>query len=63
MQTSLAKGRLVVAEPKPKDDEHRDEDKTPFERFEDLARRLLKVPKEEVDEQRRKAEREKNGTG
>jgi hypothetical protein len=35
----------------------KDHDKTPFENFEGLAGKLLKVPKEEVDEKR--AEEEK----
>jgi hypothetical protein len=54
-----------MAEPKPKDDEQHQEDKTPFERFEDLARKLLKVPKDEADEERRKydQEREKRQAG
>lgn len=34
-----------------------------FDRFEDLAKKLLKVPKEEVDEERRKWEREKKRAG
>ena len=51
-----------MAEPKPKDEQEQNE-KTPFERFEDLARKLLNVPKEEADEQRRKAEQEKRQTG
>lgn len=38
----------------------RDDEKTPFENFEGLAAKLLKVPKEEVDEKR--AEREKKRT-
>jgi hypothetical protein len=36
------------------------EEKTPFENFEGLASKLLRVPKEEVDEKR--AEREKKRT-
>ena len=52
-----------MAEPKPKDERHQD-DKTPFERFEDLAKKLLGVPKEEVDKMRaqEKREREKEQT-
>ena len=34
-------------------------DKTPFENFEGLATKLLKVPKEEVDEKRAERERDK----
>jgi hypothetical protein len=54
----------VVAEPKRKD-EQRQDDKTPFERFEDLAKKLLRVPKEEVDKLREqeKQEREKKQAG
>ena len=36
-----------------------DHEKTPFESFEGLAAKLLKVPKEEVDEKRAEREREK----
>ncbi len=52
-----------MAEPKPKDEQHQD-DKTPFERFEDLAKKVLEVPKEEVDKLREqeKREREKKQT-
>jgi hypothetical protein len=32
-----------MAEPKRNDEQHQD-DKTPFERFENLAKKLLKVP-------------------
>ncbi len=38
----------MMAEPKPKGDEHQD-DKLPFKRFEDLTSKLLRVPKLEVD--------------
>jgi hypothetical protein len=31
----------------------------PFEQFEDLAKKLFRVPKEEVDKERAKREREK----
>jgi hypothetical protein len=53
----------AVAEPKPKDDERPDERNSAFERFEDLAKRLLKVPKEELDEEREKREHEKKQAG
>jgi hypothetical protein len=45
---------------KPKVEQHQD-DKTPFERFEDLAKKVLQVPKEDVDKLREqeKQEREK----
>jgi hypothetical protein len=36
-----------------------DEQNAEFERFEDLTKKLLKVPKEEVDEKRKKWERER----
>jgi hypothetical protein len=50
-----------MAEPKPKDEQQQDE-KTAFEKFEDLTRKLLKVPKEELDE-KREQEREKKRAG
>lgn len=37
----------------------REDETTPFEDFEDLAAKLLKVPKEEVDEKLAEREREK----
>ena len=37
----------------------RDEEKTPFEQFDDLMTKLLAVPKEELDEQKAEYEREK----
>ncbi len=53
-----------MAEPEPEDEKHQD-DKTPFERFEALAKKVLEVPKEEVDKLREqeKREREKKRTG
>ena len=48
-----------MEEQKPKDDERPDERNPAFERFEDLAKRLLKVPKEE----REKREQEKKQAG
>lgn len=45
---------LPMADKKPKDKKQNNE---PFKNFEDLAKKLVKVPKEEVDEKR--AEREK----
>ncbi len=48
----------IMAEPKPKD-EQRQNDKTPFERFEDLAKKVLQVPKEEVDKLREQEKRER----
>jgi hypothetical protein len=41
----------------PEDDYSRNNEKTPFENFEGLATKLLRVPKEEVDQKR--AEQEK----
>jgi hypothetical protein len=41
-----------MAEPKPKDEQLQD-NKTPFERFEELAKKVLQVPKEEVDKERK----------
>ncbi len=49
------KPRHKQTDDKPKHDEQKAE----FDRFEDLTRKLLKVPKEEVDEERQKREREK----
>jgi hypothetical protein len=59
-----------MAERKPKDQREADDERQkefdrfdnlaqPFEQFEDLARKLFRVPKEEVDEQRRKYEQER----
>jgi hypothetical protein len=31
-----------------------DEDRTPFQRFEDFARKIIAVPKREIDEQEQK---------
>lgn len=47
-----------MAERKPKD-ERKDERNSEFKKFQDLAKKLFAVPKEEVDEERRKWEREK----
>lgn len=41
-----------MADPAP-DPDPQDEPQTPFERFEDLAKKLVKVPKREIDERRR----------
>jgi hypothetical protein len=45
------------------DEQSRDEEDTaaPFARFEDLVRKLVSVPKEELDEMRDEDEREKKG--
>jgi hypothetical protein len=60
----MLKARRIVAEPKPQDEQHQDQpdDKTPYERIEELAKKLFRVPKEEADEERRKDEREKKRT-
>ncbi len=42
-----------MAEPKPKVDRKPDERSSEFEKFQDLAKRLFVVPKEELDEKRR----------
>lgn len=47
-----------MAEPKREDQKNNE----PFERFQDLTKRLLKVPKEEADEKRQEKESHK-GTG
>jgi hypothetical protein len=46
-----------VAEPKRKDKDH-DESNESFEKFEDLTKKLLKVPKEEVDRLRGREKKE-----
>lgn len=48
-----------MAEPQRKEDQRRDERNEPFKNFEDLTRKLLKVPKEGVDEKRKQERREK----
>ena len=53
-----------MTEPKPRhkhtdDKPEHDEQNAEFERFEDLTKKLLKVPKGEVDEERKKREQEK----
>jgi hypothetical protein len=47
----------VIGEPD--SEPRRDEDKTEYERFEELARKLAKVSKRELDELREKEKREK----
>jgi hypothetical protein len=46
-----------------KDQTQEDERNEPYERFEDTLRKLAQVPKEEVDEERRKWEREQKRSG
>lgn len=48
-----------MAEPQRKEDHNQDERNEAFKTFEDLTRKLLSVPKEEVDEERAEREREK----
>jgi len=49
-----------MPEPQPKDNEKPDERTPAFERFEDLAKKLLRVRKDEADEQQREYERERD---
>ncbi len=44
---------------KPNNERKEDETSEEFDRFEDFLKKLAQVPKEEVDEERRKWEREK----
>ncbi len=44
---------------KPNNERKEDERNEEFDRFEDLTRKLLKVPKDEADREREKREREK----
>lgn len=48
-----------MAEPKPKQARRQDERNPEFEKFEDLAKRLFVVPKEELDQKRAERERDK----
>lgn len=48
-----------MAEPKPKEDRKQDKPNKAFENFQELAKKLMSVPKEDVDRQREKQEREK----
>lgn len=48
-----------MAEPKPKEDQRQDERNPEFEKFEDLAKRLFVVPKEELDQKRAERKRER----
>lgn len=48
-----------MAEPQHKEDRKRDERNEAFENFQELAKKLMSVPKEEVDEKRAEREREK----
>jgi hypothetical protein len=42
-----------MAEPQRKEDQKQDKPNKAFESFQELARKLMSVPKEEVDEKRR----------
>lgn len=46
-----------VDEQKPNEERRPDENSEEFDRFEDLAKKLLGVPKEELDEKRAERER------
>lgn len=48
-----------MAQGAPKDEAQRNEQPTPFQKFEDFVRKIAAVPKEEVDEKRAEYEREK----
>ena len=48
-----------MADAKP-NQEREDEHNEDFERFQEILKKLVKVPKEEVDEQRRKYEQERD---
>jgi len=51
-----------VAEPRPNEDRKADERNSEFQRFQELAKRLFLVPKEEADEKRAEQNREKKRT-
>lgn len=48
-----------MAEPKPRDDQQRDEQNPEYDNFQRLLKGVLAVPKEEVDKRREQYEREK----
>lgn len=48
-----------MAEPKPRDDQQRDEQNVEFDNFQRLLRGVLSAPKEEVDKKRAEYERDK----
>lgn len=48
-----------MAEPKPRDDQERDEQNPEFDNFQRLLKGVLAVPKEELDKRRDEYEREK----
>lgn len=52
-----------VQDEKPNQEHKQDERSEEFDRFEETMKKLAKVPKEEVDEERRKWEREKKRAG
>ncbi len=48
-----------MAEPKPRDDQKRDEKNPEYDNFQRLLKGVLSVPKEELDKRRDEFEREK----
>ena len=63
MDTFATKAGLTMAEREPKDqrkDKNRkDEPNTEYDNFQDLLKKVLSAPKEEVDKKREEYEREK----
>jgi hypothetical protein len=55
LNADATKARLTVAEPKHEEQKSNE----PFERFQDLTKKLLSVPKKEADEKRREEGRRK----
>jgi hypothetical protein len=53
-RTANPAGDPKIIDATPRTDYNRDDEKTPFENFEGLATKLLRVPKEEAEEQARK---------
>lgn len=51
-----------MAEPQRKEDQKQDKPNKAFENFQELAKKLMSVPKEEVDEKRAEREREKRAS-
>lgn len=50
---------LTVAEPRPNENRKSDERNPEFQRYQELAKRLFLVPKEEADEKRAERDRER----
>lgn len=57
--TGNSKGRLVMAEQKPKDEPQKDETDPGWEKFKQALKNIAAVSKEEVDEMRAERERDK----